>query len=136
MKDRNQQSRLQRFWGVTIFSLGIFWGLCNLIYLPIAALTSIVGSSWFEVLVIIAGGLLTFVASICAFYQRRYASRMLLTGGILLLLIAAIDQRFFPHETSGVINLVLLFISGIGATALGIFGEITERKGWPTLRRP
>ncbi len=134
MKTKDQQLRLQRFWGIAIFSLGILWGFSNLAYSPITALTSIAGSSWFEVIVILAGGLLTFCASIGAFYQRRLASRALLSGGILLLLIAIAGQASFPQDTHGPVNLLLLFLSGTVAISLGIFGGITERKGWPPLR--
>ena len=66
MKDADQQVRLRRFWGAAIFSLGTLWGIANCVYFPIAALTSIVGSSWLEVFVILAGGILTFIASIAA----------------------------------------------------------------------
>jgi hypothetical protein len=134
MIDRDQQFRLQRFWGATIFSLGVLWGFSSLAYSPITALTSIVGSSWFEVCVILAGGLLTFSASIGAFYRRSFASRVLLSGGSILLLVALVGQAFFSQDTHGPVNLLLLFLSGPVAISLGIFGEITERKGWPPLR--
>lgn len=134
IKDMDQQLRLQQFWGTAIFSLGILWGCANVVYSPIAALTSIVGSSWFEVIVIVAGGLLTLSASIVAFYRRRIASRVLLSGGSVLLLLAIVEKAFFHQDTHGLANLLLLFLSGAVAIALGIFGEITERKGWPPLR--
>lgn len=134
MKDRDQQRRLQRFWGTAIFSLGIFWGCANVVYSPIAALTSIVGSSWFEVIVIVAGGLLSFSGSIVAFYRRRLASRLLLSGGFILLLVAIVEKAFFHQGTHGLANLLLLFLSGAVAISLGLFGVITERKGWPPLR--
>jgi hypothetical protein len=134
MKDADQQVRLRRFWGAAIFSLGTLWGFSNVIYFPVAALTSIIGSSWLEVFVIFAGGLLTFGASIAAFYQRRIASRFLLIGGIVLLGFAIGGQFISPLSTRGIPNLLLLFLSGAVAVALGLFGTITDRKGWPTLR--
>lgn len=134
MKDADQQVRLRRFWGAAIFSLGTLWGFSNIIYFPVAALTSIVGSSWLEVFVIFAGGMLTFSASIAAFYQRRIASRLLLTGGIVLLGFAIGGQFVAPLNTRGIPNLLLLFLSGAVAVALGLFGAITDRKGWPSLR--
>jgi hypothetical protein len=134
MKDADQQFRLRRFWGTAIFSLGTLWGLANCVYFPIAALTSIVGSSWLEVFIIFAGGVLTFIASVAAFYQRRIASRFLLAGGIILLIFAIGGQIVLPLSTRGLPNLLLLFLSGVVAIALGLFGEITERKGWPSLR--
>jgi hypothetical protein len=134
MKDADQQIRLRRFWGTAIFTLGTLWGLANCVYFPIAALTSIVGSSWLEVCIILAGGALTFIASIAAFYQRRIASRFLLAGGLLLLVFAIGGQFIFPLNTRGVPNLLLLFLSGAVAASLGLFGAITERKGWPSLR--
>lgn len=134
MKDREQQLRLQQFWGTAIFSLGVLWGTANLVYCPIAVLTSIVGSSWFEVLLIAAGGALTFCASIGAFYRRRLASRVLLAGGVVLLLLAIAAQVVTHDSTRGPINLLLLFLAGIVAIALGGFGVITEWKGWPALR--
>jgi len=134
MKDADQQVRLHRFWGAAIFSLGTLWGLANCVYFPIAALTSIVGSSWLEVFIILAGGVLTFVASIAAFYQRRIASRFLLAGGILLLVFAIGGQFVLPLNTRGIPNLLLLFLSGAVAISLGMFGAITDRKGWPALR--
>jgi len=134
MKDADQQVRLRRFWGAAIFSLGTLWGLANCVYFPIAALTSIVGSSWLEVFIILAGGVLTFVASIAAFYQRRIASRFLLAGGILLLVFAIGGQFVLPLNTRGIPNLLLLFLSGAVAISLGMFGAITDRKGWPALR--
>lgn len=134
MKDADQQVRLHRFWGAAIFSLGTLWGLANCVYFPIAALTSIVGSSWLEVFIVLAGGALTFTASIAAFYQRRIASRFLLAGGVLLLAFAIGGQFILPFNTRGIPNLLLLFLSGVVAISLGVFGAITDRRGWPTLR--
>lgn len=134
MKDANQQFRLRRFWGAAIFSLGTLWGFSNIIYFPVAALTSIVGSSWLEVFIIFAGGVLTFTASILAFYHRPIASRLLLSGGFFLLLFAIGGQFIHPLSTRGILNLLLLFLSGAVAVVLGLFGVITDRKGWPTLR--
>ena len=134
MRNADQQLRLQRFWGNAIFSIGVLWGLANLVYCPIAALTSIVGSSYFEVFIIFAGGALTFCASIGAFYNRRLASRLMLVGGIVLLLLAVLGQARAADNTHGPANLLLLFASGAVAISLGVFGEIAERKGWPALR--
>ena len=134
MKDADQQVRLRRFWGAAIFSLGTLWGIANCVYFPVAALTSIVGSSWLEVFIILAGGVLTCTTSIAAFYRRRIASRFLLAGGILLLLFAIGGQFVLPLNTRGVPNLLLLFLSGAVALSLGLFGAITDRKGWPALR--
>jgi hypothetical protein len=134
MKDTDQQVRLRRFWGAAIFSLGTLWGLANCVYFPVAALTSIVGSSWLEVFIILAGGALTFTASVAAFYQRSIASRFLVAGGILLLVFAIGGLFVFPLNTRGIPNLLLLFLSGAVAVSLGLFGAITDRKGWPTLR--
>ncbi len=117
-----------------MFSLGILWGIANLVYCPVAALTTIVGSSWFEVFIILAGGLLTLIGSIIAFRRRKPASRALLSGGILLLVLAIGGQTFLQETTHGVVNLLLLFLSGAIAVCLGLFGGITERKGWPALR--
>jgi hypothetical protein len=134
MRDYEQRLRLQRFWGIAIFSLGTFWGLANLVYCPVAALTSIVGSSYFEVVVIFAGGALSFFASIGAFYRRRLASQFLAAGGAVLLLLAVIGQASPGDSTHGSANLFLLFLAGGVALALGVFGGITERKRWPPLR--
>jgi len=134
MKDADQQVRLRRFWGAAIFSLGTLWGIANCVYFPVAALTSIVGSSWLEVFIIFAGGVLTFIASVAAFYQRRIASRFLLAGGIILLIFAIGGQIVLPLSTRGLPNLLLLFLSGVVAISLGLFGAITDRKGWPPLR--
>ena len=134
MKDADQQVRLRRFWGAAIFSLGSLWGIANCVYFPIAALTSIVGSSWLEVFIILAGGALTFTASIAAFYRRRIASRLLLAGGAILLILAIGGQFILPLNTRGIPNLLLLFLSGAVAVSLGLFGTITDRKGWPALR--
>jgi|SRR5665213_865913 len=134
MKDADQQARLRRFWGVVIFSLGILWGISNLVYLPVTALTSIVGSSWFEVFIIFAGGLLTFSASILAFYRRWTASLLLLPGGLILLALTVYKHLLLQPSTRGIINLSLLFLAGVVAILLGLFGMITDRKGWPTLR--
>jgi hypothetical protein len=134
MKDAEQQVRLRRFWGAAIFSLGTLWGIANCVYFPIAALTSIVGSSWLEVFIILAGGALTLTASIAAFYQRRIASRFLLVGGMILLALAIGGEFVLPLDTRGIPNLLLLFLSGAVAISLGLFGVITDRKGWPSLR--
>ena len=134
MKDADQRVRLRRFWGAAIFSIGTLWGLANCVYFPIAALTSIVGSSWLEVCIVFAGGVLTFIASIAAFYQRRIASRFLLAGGVVLLVVAIGGQFVLPLNTRGIPNLLLLFLSGAVAISLGLFGAITDRKGWPSLR--
>ncbi|MGH9615541.1 MAG: hypothetical protein ACRD28_02285, partial [Acidobacteriaceae bacterium] len=77
---------------------------------------------------------LTFGASILAFYRRRVASRFLLAGGFVLLLFAFGGQYVFPLSTRGLPNLLLLFLSGAVAFSLGLFGAITDRKGWPSLR--
>ncbi len=134
MKDAEQQARLRRFWGAAIFSIGILWGISNIVYCPVAALTSIVGSSWLEVFIILIGGFLTFTASILAFYDRRRASILLMSGGSFLLILAICGQLLLRTTTHGVINLLLLFLAGGAALALGIFGAIIDRKRWPTLR--
>ncbi|MGC1783410.1 MAG: hypothetical protein WA708_12880 [Acidobacteriaceae bacterium] len=135
MTDPDKHFRLHVFWGNAVFSLGILWGISNVVYSPAAAMTSIVGSSWLEVLIVLAGGLLSLTASIGAFYRRRPASNALLLGGALLLLAAIAGQVLSPaFGAHGAINLLLLFLSGIVATALGTFGWITDRKGWPPLR--
>jgi hypothetical protein len=134
MKDKDRQIRLRRFWGAAIFSLGILWGFANFIYSPVAASTTIVGSSWLEVFVVLAGGLLCFASSILAFYRRRIASRFLLAGGFILLAFAICGQLILPLSTHGIPNLLLLFLSGAVAISLGLFGAITDRKGWPPLR--
>jgi hypothetical protein len=136
MIDSDQQSRLQRFWGGAIFCLGALWGFANLVYWPVAALTSIAGSSWFEVGVIAAGGALSFCGSTGAFYRRSFASQWLLAGGIALLLLAILGQVMLSGDTRGLINLGLLFFSGMIPIALGIFGLVTARKSWPPLRGP
>jgi hypothetical protein len=134
MKNADQQVRLRRFWGVAIFSLGTLWGLANCVYFPIAALTSIIGSSWLEVFIILAGGALTFAASVLAFFHRRIASLFLLCGGAILLMLAISGQYVPAVSTSGIPNLILLFLSGAVAISLGVFGAITDRQGWPSLR--
>jgi hypothetical protein len=134
MKDQEQEYRLQRFWGVTCFSLGVLWGLANLVYFPIAALTSIRGSSWLEVGVVLTGGIVTLIASTGAFFRRGPASIVLIFAGFILLAVAAAGQFLPQQSASGLINLVLLFLSGAIMLSLGIFGWITERKGWPALR--
>jgi hypothetical protein len=134
MKNADQQVRLRRFWGVAIFSLGTLWGLANCVYFPIAALTSIIGSSWLEVFIILAGGALTFAASVLAFFHRRIASLFLLCGGAILLMLAISGQYVPAVSTSGIPNLILLYLSGAVAISLGVFGAITDRKGWPRLR--
>lgn len=134
MKTADQQVRLRHFWGAAIFSLGTLWGLANCVYFPIAALTSIVGSSWLEVFIILAGGALTFTASIAAFYRRRIASRFLVAGGVILLVFAIGGQFILPLNTRGILNLLLLFLSGAVAISLGMFAAVTDRKGWPSLR--
>jgi len=136
VKDPDQEYRLQRFWGVTAFSLGILWGLASLVYYPVAALTSIRGSSWLEVGVILTGGITTLAACAGAFYQRRLASVVLMSIGLLLLAVAIAGQLLSQQNVSGPINLVLIFLSGGIMLALGIFGWVTDRKGWPVLRNP
>ena len=134
MKTTEQLLRLRCFWGATIFALGIFWGLANIVYCPIAALTSIVGSSWPEVFLILLGGLLTFIASIRAFYRRRSASLVLFLGGLLLLALAIAAHLLLPSHAHGIINLCLLYMAGGIPFALGLFGAITDYLGWPTPR--
>lgn len=134
MKDADQLFRLRRFWGATVFSLGIFWGFSSLVYFPMAALTSVKGSSWLEVAVVLMGGIGIFIASVSAFFNRRIASSLLLVLGPVLLAIATGGQFFSGQNVYGALNLLLLFLSGAVALGLGIFGWTTERKGWPTLR--
>jgi len=134
MNDIEQQFRLRRFWGATVFSLGVLWGFSSCVYFPIAALTSVRGSSWLEVIIVLIGGVTILTASVGAFYQRRVASVLLLTVGPLLLLVATAGQMFPRENASGPLNILLLFLSGTFALALGVFGWMTERKGWPALR--
>jgi hypothetical protein len=134
MKDSDQQIRLRRFWGTTAFSFGILWGFSNLVYSPIAILTSVKGSSWLEVFVVLAGGIFTLCASIGAFYKRRGASLFLLIMGPILLIVAVAGQAFLQRNAHGVMNLLLLYLSGVTAILLGIFGMFTEHYGWPPLR--
>lgn len=134
MKDPEQLRRLRQFWGAAIFSLGVLWGAANIVYSPIAALTSIVGSSWLEVFVIAAGGLLTCFASVAAFYRRGIAAVALATGGFCLLLIAIAGQRLLQPAAHGLLNLLLLYGAGGIPLALGVFGVMTEQMRWPRLR--
>lgn len=134
MIDTEQQVRLRRFWGTTVFSLGALWGFSNLVYSPIAVLTSVKGSSWLEVFVVLAGGIFTLSASIGAFYKRRSASLFLLAVGPILLVAAVIGQTHLQQNAQGLMNLLLLFLSGFVACLLGLFGMITDRNGWPPLR--
>lgn len=134
MKDSDQEFRLRRFWGVAIFSLGALWGFSSLVYVPVAVLTSVRGSSWLEVFVVAGGGILSFAASIRALYQRESASMALLVGGLVLLAVAIAGQMVLPHHANGIPNLILLILPGAIAVALGLFGKITQRKGWPSLR--
>lgn len=133
MKSQKQQLQLQQFWGVAVFSLGVLWGAANLVYFPIAAITSVAGSSWFEGIIILAGGLLTFCASIGAFYRRLFAAWILLLGGATLVIAAGVGQSIL-QSTRGAVNLLLLFLSGSVAICLGLFGSIAEYKKWPVLR--
>lgn len=134
--DPQVQFRLRVFWGRVVFSLGILWGISNVVYCPVAAMTSIVGSSWLEVLAIFVGGVLTTVGSIAAFYRFKPPSMMLLTGGVVLLLIAIFGQTQVvqPFDTRGPLNLALLFLAGLVPIALGLFGWTTGRMGWPSPR--
>lgn len=134
MKDEQQKIRLQKFWGMTIFSLGVLWGVCNLVYLPIAVVTSISGSSWLEGFVIVAAGLLTLAASAGAFYNRRLSSRILLAGGIGILVAVIVGLTDFPRDTQGALNRWLMMQAGVAPILLGVFGEIIEGKRWPNLR--
>lgn len=134
MKSPEQLRRLRQFWGAAIFSLGVLWGAANIVYSPIAALTSIVGSSWLEVFVIAAGGLLTCFASVAAFYRRGIAAVALASGGFCLLLIAIAGQRLLQPAAHGPLNLLLLYCAGGIPLALGVFGRIIERRHWPLLR--
>lgn len=127
------QQSLRRFWGLTFFSLGILWGFGGLVYIPVAVLTSLRGGSVAEVVLIVSGGVLIFLASIWALYRRRPASLLLLVGGILLLAIATALPSLPFAQTFGAANRLLTLSSGIVATALGLFGLITEALHWPRL---
>lgn len=133
-QDAFVQQRLRRFWGLTFFSLGILWGFGGLVYIPVAVLTSLRGGSVAEVVLIVSGGVLIFPASILALYRRRPASILLLLGGILLLGIAAALPWLPFAQTFGAANRLLTLSSGMVATALGLFGVITEARGWTQLR--
>ena len=132
-QDAAIQQSLRRFWGLTFFSLGILWGFGGLVYIPVAVLTSLRGGSVAEVVLIVSGGVLIFPASIWALYQRRPASLLLLVGGILLLAIATALPSLPFAQTFGAANRLLTLSSGIVATALGLFGLITEVLHWPRL---
>ena len=128
------QLRLRRFWSATAFSMGILWGFAGLVYIPIAVMTTVSGSSYPEVFIIVFGGLLVFLASIRAFYRRRVASMILIAGGVFLLAAAAASHFIPVAQASSTINLLLTISSGVVACVLGIFGWITDVRGWPTLR--
>ncbi|HEX4021892.1 MAG TPA: hypothetical protein VHX63_12140 [Acidobacteriaceae bacterium] len=132
--DPEIQLRLRRFWGVTFFSLGILWGFSSLVYVPVAVLTTVRGSSYPEVFIIVGGGLLVFFASIWAFYRKRAAAILLLVGGIFLLAAAAVSITVPRAQSSNAINLLLTSSSGVVACLLGLFGWITDVRGWPKLR--
>ncbi len=133
MKDEQQKTRLQKFWGTTVFSLGVLWGVCNLVYLPIAAVTSIPGSSWLEGSLVVAAGVVTFAASAGAFYRRRISSRILLVTGIGILVTALVSFIDFPQDANGAVNRLLMIQAGAAPIFLGIFGEIIEKRRWPNL---
>ena len=128
------QLRLRRFWGATVFSLGVLWGFSSLVYVPIAVMTTVRGSSYPEVFIIVFGGLLVFLGSIRAFYHRRGASIVLLVGGVVLLAAAVVSVTVPGAHSSNAINLLLTVSSGAAACLLGLFGLITGALGWPALR--
>ncbi len=132
-QDAAIQQSLRRFWGLTFFSLGILWGFGGLVYIPVAVLTSLRGGSIAEVVLIVSGGVLIFPASIWALYQRRAASLLLLTGGIILLAMASALPWMPFAQTFGAANRILTLSSGVVATALGLFGVVTEALRWPRL---
>ena len=133
-QDAAIQAHLRRFWGLTVFTLGILWGFGGLVYIPVAVLTSLRGGSVAEVILLVSGGLLIFPASIYALYQRRAASLLLLVGG-LLLLATALALPWLPFaQTFGAANRILTLSSGLVATALGLFGVFTDARHWPRLR--
>jgi hypothetical protein len=132
-QDAFVQDSLRRFWSRTIFSLGILWGFGGLVYIPVAVLTSLRGGSIAEVVLIVSGGLLIFPASIFALYHRRPASLLLLLGGILLLAVASALPWLPFAQTFGAANRLLTLSSGVVATALGLFGVMTEARRWPRL---
>lgn len=134
MADADRAMRLRRFWEVAIFSFGILWGISNIVYIPVAVLTTVHGSSWLEVWVDLAGGFLVLVCSIVAFYRRASASILLLIGGAIALTAAILGPKLITEAATGSGNILLLFMPGIAAILLGLFGIVTDRNHWPPLR--
>ncbi len=128
---RSQTAALHLFWGRTAFVLGIFWGLANIVYCPVTALTSIQGSSWPEVFLTAASGFLSLAGSAGAFYRRKLASLALLAGGVVLLMFAIAAQASGRLAAHGPVNLALLFLAGAIPALLGAYGLRAEAKGWP-----
>jgi hypothetical protein len=84
-----------------------------------------------EVLALIVFSISVLPASILAFWHRREASAWLLLAGVVALVLVLTEQhalgaRGIPPDYGS----DYLFVIPL---ALGVFGVLTEAKGWPSL---
>lgn len=126
-----EKEDLRRFWGRVVFALGMLAGMFPMAVPPLAVSSLGEQTAMLEVLALIGFSVTVLPASVLAFWRRRSASVWLLLIGVMAAALVITEQRALagrsiaPDYGSDYLFLIPL--------ALGVFGILTEWKGWPPL---
>ncbi len=126
-----EREELRRFWGRVVFVVGMLAGMAPMAVPPLAVSSLGEQTAMLEVLALIVFSISVLPASVLAFWHRREAAAWLLLAGVATAVLVLTEQHVLalrgiaPDYGSD-----YLFVLPLG---LGIFGMLTEWRGWPRL---
>jgi hypothetical protein len=127
-----ERDDLRRFWGRVVFALGMGVGMLPFAVPPGAISTLGQHDAALEVVALIVFSVTVLPASVVAFWHRRTASLWLLLAGVATAVLVIAEQ----HALAATRGIAPDFFSDylfVGPLGLGLFGIVSEWKGWPPL---
>lgn len=126
-----EKQEMRRFWGRVVFVVGMVAGMTPMAVPPLGIDRLGQHTAALEVLALIVFSVSVLPASALAFWRRREAAAWLLMAGAAAAALVLTEQHVF--STRGIApdwGSDYLFVIPL---ALGIFGVLTEWRGWPRL---
>lgn len=126
-----EREELRRFWGRVVFVAGMLAGMTPMAVPPLALSSLGQQTAMLEALALIVFSVSVLPASILAFWRRREAAAWLLLAGVAAAVLVLTEQHVLAARgIARDYGSDYLFVLPLG---LGIFGMLTEWKGWPRL---
>jgi hypothetical protein len=126
-----ERLELRRFWGRVVFVLGMIAGMTPMAVPPLAISSLGQHTAMLEVLALIVFSVSVLPASVLTFWRRREAAAWLLLAGVASAVLVLTEQHVLSARGNAADwGSDYLFVIPL---ALGIFGILTEWKGWPPL---